>query len=249
MSNHHTTINQANTQPQRSVSLLVRGLRIEAEGFQGGVVNLAVRADQQHKGVLGHLRQHLANALFRAADVCHPSQNNGPLWVIERMVGGTPLEHHLTGRAEDGVRHIWPLHDALGQAHYNSLVVREGVKRHQDSRVVSERFLRRGGQKAAVYSHVDLSGLKSAIVDAEGGAAGSSTTIGWQTRRTFRLFGARVLIQTTAQQHDCPQCAGHGMWRPPYARERVPCDLCTSAPISQASATTSASSAPFASKA
>lgn len=37
----------------------------------------------------------------------------------------------------------------------------------------------------------------------------------------------------------CEQCGGHGMWRPPYQRERVPCDLCTSAPISAASATTS----------
>ncbi len=37
----------------------------------------------------------------------------------------------------------------------------------------------------------------------------------------------------------CEQCGGRGMWRPPYQLERVPCDLCTSAPISTASATTS----------
>lgn len=37
----------------------------------------------------------------------------------------------------------------------------------------------------------------------------------------------------------CEQCGGVGVWRPPYSAERVPCDLCTSAPISAASATTS----------
>lgn len=76
--------------------------------------------------------------------------------------------------------------------------------------------------------------------------ASAPAPLGWQTRRTFRLFGLRILVQTTALQHDCPQCAGHGMWRPPYSGERVPCDLCTSAPISQASATTTAGSTPSA---
>lgn len=55
--------------------------------------------------------------------------------------------------------------------------------------------------------------------------------LGWQTRRTFRLFGLRILIQTTPHAQDCPQCQGHGTWRPPYALERVPCDLCTPAQL------------------
>ena len=150
MAQHPTPAAGSSTKPsKRSVTLLVRGLEINAQSLEGGVVHLAVRADQKHKSVLGRLRQHLANALFRAADACHPSQHNGPLWLVERPVGSTPLEHQLTGRAEEGVRHIWPLHDAFGQAHYNSLFIHEGVKRHQDGRAVSERFLRRCGQKSA----------------------------------------------------------------------------------------------------
>lgn len=62
--------------------------------------------------------------------------------------------------------------------------------------------------------------------------------------RSFTFLGWRISLQRVRQQPEpCPQCGGRGMWRPPYARERVPCDLCTSAPISQASATTSASPA------
>lgn len=58
-----------------------------------------------------------------------------------------------------------------------------------------------------------------------------------------------ALLRATAQVQPCEQCEGWGYWRPPYARERVPCDLCTSAPISAASATTTALDAPLGSKA
>lgn len=64
-------------------------------------------------------------------------------------------------------------------------------------------------------------------------------THAWETRRAFSLFGFRILIQTPHQRSDCEQCGGSGFWRPPYRLEREPCDLCTSAPISAASATTS----------
>lgn len=154
-----------------SMTLRVRGLQIDAECVEGRVIHLAVRAHEQHKGVLGRLRQHLAHALFRAADACHPGQNNGPLWVVEPVVGSTPLQHPMPDRTEGHIRYVWPLHDALGQAHYNSLFVHEGVKRHQDGRAVPENLLRRCGQKRAEYSHADLSGLKNAIVDVQGGAA------------------------------------------------------------------------------
>lgn len=59
---------------------------------------------------------------------------------------------------------------------------------------------------------------------------------GWITESETRVGNLRVLVQRTASHADCPQCAGHGMWRLPYTSERVACDLCTSAPISTASA-------------
>jgi hypothetical protein len=154
-----------------SLTLLIRGLRIDAQSVEGGVIHLAVRAHQKHQSVFGRLRQHIANALFRAADACHPGQNNGPLWVVHPVVSNATVEHELANGTDPGVRYVWPLHAPLGQAHYNSLLLHEGVKRHQDGRAVSDRFLRRSGQKRAEYSHADLSGLKNVIVDVEGGAA------------------------------------------------------------------------------
>lgn len=136
-----------------SLTLLVRGLRIEAHGVEGSVVHLAVRANKQHQGVFGRLRQHLADALFRIADACHPSQHNGPLWVVEPVVGAAPRQDQLAHGAEPGVRYIWPRHDSLGQAHYNALFVHEGVKRHQDGRPVAGGFFGQGGQERADYSH------------------------------------------------------------------------------------------------
>lgn len=167
----HPTHPAASSGQPASLALLVRGLRIDAQSVEGGVVNLAVRANEQHKGVFGRLRQHLANALFRAADACHPGQDNGPLWVVSSVVVGAAADNHLADLADDRVRYVWPRHYALGEAHYQPLLIHEGVKRHQDGRPVSERFLRSCGQKRAEYVHADLSGLKNVIVDAEGGAA------------------------------------------------------------------------------
>lgn len=169
---HDEVVHMDNPHRQtNSLSILVRGLRIEAKCVEGDVVHLAVRANEQDESLWGRLRQHLANALFRAADACHPGQDNGPMWVVERMVGCTALENLLANRAEDGTRYIWPRHDALGNAYYQTLAIYEGVKRHQDGRPVSKRWLRLRGQKRADYSHVDPSLLKGAIVDHEGGAA------------------------------------------------------------------------------
>lgn len=167
---HHHPQAACSGQPA-SLALLVRGLRIEAQSIQHGVIHLAVCANEHHKGFLGNLRQHLANALFRAADACHPGQNHGPLWVVQPVVGSTPLQDQVSGRADGGIRYVWPLHDTLGQAHYNSLFVHEGVKRHQDGRPVSERFLRRCGQKRAEYFQLDTSRLKGSIVAGEEVAA------------------------------------------------------------------------------
>ena len=91
-----------------------------------------------------------------------------------------------------------------------------------------------------------------ALADALLTACATLGTEAFTVRKTGQLLAD---LATQAERHDdqrqsldetpgtCEQCGGRGMWRPPYARERVPCDLCTSAPISQASATTSASPA------
>lgn len=137
------------TPAKGSMSLLVRGLQINAQSVEGGVVHLTVCADQQHQGVFGRLRQHLANALFRAADACHPGQNQRALRVVQPVVLGASLQHELPHLADANVREIWPLHDAFGNAHYNALITGEGVKRHHDGRAVAGQSLHGCGQKGA----------------------------------------------------------------------------------------------------
>ena len=132
-----------------SVALLVRGLHIDAQSVEGGVVHLTVRTNEQHQGVFGRLRQHLANALFRAADACHPGQHHRALRVVAPVVLGAALQNKLPHRADAHIRDIWPLHDALGNAHYNALFVHEGVKRHHDGRAVAGHRLDGAGQKSA----------------------------------------------------------------------------------------------------
>lgn len=67
---------------------------------------------------------------------------------------------------------------------------------------------------------------------------------GWITESETRVGNLRVLVQRTAHRADCPQCQGHGTWRPAYRAEREPCGLCAAAPMAAASATSSASVAP-----
>lgn len=126
-----------------SVRAHVRGLNIDAKCGKGGVVNLVVRAQQQHKGIWGRIRQHFANALFRAGDACHPSQDNQALRVVLSHVIAAPVNDGLPDLANPNVRNVYPLHTTNGDAHYIALLVHEGVKRHQDGRRIASnnRFL------------------------------------------------------------------------------------------------------------
>lgn len=133
--------------------LLVRGLEIDAERGEGGVINLAVRAQQHHQGLLRRLRQHLANALFRAADLSNPGQHNGGVRVIHRVVRSTSVQHKATDSIEPQVFEVWPLHTADGDAHYQALVVHEGVERHHDGRLVAGKFLDHSRQRCAHDAH------------------------------------------------------------------------------------------------
>lgn len=126
----------------------VRGLKIHAQSGKGGVVNLVVGTDQKHTGVLGRLRQHLANALFRAGDLCHPSNHHDPVRVVRLGVGTGAVNDALPHRADtDGIE-VLPLNLPNGDAYYNALLIHESVKGHQKRRwltVLSGRW----GQKGA----------------------------------------------------------------------------------------------------
>ena len=126
----------------------VRGLKIHAKRGNGGVVNLVVGADQKHTGVLWRLRQHLANALFRAGDLCHPSNHHGPVRVVRVGMPSDSINDGLSHCGDTNALEVRPLHLSNGDAYYNAFLVHEGVKRHQKHRWFAI-FSGRWGQKGA----------------------------------------------------------------------------------------------------
>lgn len=109
----------------------VRGLVIDTQCREGGVINLVVRADQKHASAFGRLRQYLAHALFRAGDLCNPSNDHRALRVVQAHVQAKSVDDVLPNRADPHLAEVLPLNLPNGDAYYNPLLVHEGVKQHQ----------------------------------------------------------------------------------------------------------------------
>ena len=118
---------------RQSTSLLaqVRGLEIHAESGEGGIVNLIVRADEKHCGMLGRLRQYLANAFFRAGDLCYPGNHNRSVRVVRVDMNTDPVDDGLPDCANSNLVEVIPLNLANGDAYYNALLIHESVKGHK----------------------------------------------------------------------------------------------------------------------
>lgn len=137
----------------------IRGLQIDAQRGVGGVVHLVVRADQQHKGPWRRLRQYLANALYRVADACYPGYQHRAVRVVEVLVPGAALDDQAPNLAELHVRELWPLQGTDGEAHYQGLLVHEGVKRRHDGRLAADQVAGLGGQQGADDLHAMSFGM------------------------------------------------------------------------------------------
>lgn len=140
-------------QPRKLVRLLVDGLQIDAESREGGVIDLAVRADQHHKGTWGRLRQHLANALFRAGRLCNPGNHNRPVRVVEILVPQASLKDEHAWLRQCQVFQRWPVDLANGDADYELLVAHEGVESHHQRMLAFKQFFRGGRQERADDAH------------------------------------------------------------------------------------------------
>ena len=108
----------------------VRGLVIHPQCGERGVVNLVVRADQKHPTAFGRLRQHLANALFRAGDLCYPGNDDRALRVVQPHVACQGVDDVLPNRTDANAGEVWPLNFPNGDAYYNPLLLHESVKHH-----------------------------------------------------------------------------------------------------------------------
>lgn len=80
-------------------------------------------------------------------------------------------------------------------------------------------------------------------------AAQTLLRTGWQ--KSISAFGMTLTLSRDLEPIDaaCERCNGLGRWRPPYAACVIPCDLCTSMPISAASATSASADTPAGSRA
>lgn len=134
----------------------IRGLEIDAQCGKGGVVNLVVRTQQKYKGVWGHLRQNLANALFSVGDICHPGNEYAALRIVLQVVGRASIDDSQPGCADTSIRQVWPIQCANGDAHYIALLVHDGVKRHHDGLpVVNSQFTTLRGQEGTSDFHIN----------------------------------------------------------------------------------------------
>ncbi len=151
---------------QSLVRLRIRGRVIDAQGGESGVVHLVVRTDKQHPRLLGRLRQHLANALFCAGDLCNPGHDHRALRVDALVVPGQTLDDQLTDLAHAHRRELVALNGPNGDAHYNALFVHERVEHHHKGI---------GGKLLAVF------GLQKRTDDAHGRPLQAADFSNWDT--------------------------------------------------------------------
>jgi len=117
-------------QTEKQTALLrlhVAGLQIDVKCSKGLVVDLAVSAQEQDGTLIGRIRQHLANALRRAAGACHAGQDYGTVRVTEVVVAGHCLDDAQTRRAGLHIFQRIASRKTNGQTHYQTLAVHEGV--------------------------------------------------------------------------------------------------------------------------
>lgn len=67
-----------------SVALLVRGLHIDAQSVEGGVVHLTVRANEQHQGVSGAFASTLRTRSFAPLTLATPASTTAPCGWLRR---------------------------------------------------------------------------------------------------------------------------------------------------------------------
>lgn len=146
---------------QVSLTAHLRGRVVQAKCGKSGVIHLVIGAEQKHSSPFGRLRQHVSNALFRAGDLCNPSQHNGFARVVRSVVPGERINDVPAGLTDLCTPEIRPLYLAGGDAYYNAFLVHEGVKHHNEGWLVKAFDLLRR-KKGADDGHDDsLSALQS----------------------------------------------------------------------------------------
>lgn len=133
--------------------LWVRGMKVDAQVRRNGVINLVVRAQEEDRGMLGRIRQHIANALFRAADLLHPGQDHHAIRVVEVVMRGKPVDDPLPHFRAPHVLKGWPLHEANRDADDEAFLVYEGIE-HKQLLTPAQLIVMCGGKEGTDDTHV-----------------------------------------------------------------------------------------------
>lgn len=135
--------------PQGKTALLrveLLGLQIDVECVEGKVVDVTIGAQQKHPSMVGRLRQKITHALVYLARVCDARHKFGPVRVLEAVVSPQMAHDNLPNGREAYVAFIQRLasKDALGQTHYQTLLLKEGVI-HGTERALARFGINKGG--------------------------------------------------------------------------------------------------------
>jgi hypothetical protein len=152
-----------------SLRVHVRGLEIDIQSRESGVIHLVIRAHEQDRSLVGRLRKYLADALFSAGDLCHTGNHQEAVRVVKFSVAKHAVDDGLANRRNHDATQIRPLHTSNGDAHYQALVVYEGVKKHGDMLFPFHEVTRFGAQECADDAQGNLQELcgdwlKNAVV-------------------------------------------------------------------------------------
>ncbi len=112
--------------------LRIRGLILDAKCREGRVIDLVVNTNDKHGTFWRRAGQNLAHALYRIADRLHScNYDRRGLRVVTGMMRRDPTNDSLADLAHFHVAQLISLDTSNSQAHYNTFLINESVKRHE----------------------------------------------------------------------------------------------------------------------
>ena len=147
------------------VRIRIRGLEIDVECREGGIVHLRVRAHQQHSGIFWRLLERLAHTFWRAqpgSDADHKERCVGEVAI--HMIG-QDLDHLLSHGAElDVFERLAMTYVADGDANDQTFCINEGIENSELRPSAFEQPLDGAWHECADDSHACFSPLFGRLV-------------------------------------------------------------------------------------
>lgn len=146
------------------MSIFTRGLVINIQRRESGVIYLVVSAEKNQKTPLRRMLKYIADTLFSIADRLHPRKYDGRgLSVIKTVVIGPSADDPLSGFGQRYIAECLPTHAANGDTDYETFLIYEGVKDAEYAHIPGLR-VKSWRQEGADYSQLKLPEGMSATI-------------------------------------------------------------------------------------